>query len=195
MKNIIFALFVMLFYFPSISQEESLVSGKIESGGYGGVFAEIGQINRETGIFIGGQGVWLINHRFGLGGKGYGIVNEIKIEGLENTKLEFGCGGALLEYTFASEKLVHVNIQSLIGAGSVKYSIIDYTDNHGNIDYTADNFFVLEPGLNVDLNVYKSFRIGAGVTYRYLNGVDYENLSNSDLSGISGQVILKFGTF
>jgi hypothetical protein len=195
MKRITITLFIALFYYSAIAQENTLLSGTLENGGYGAIFTKIGQINGETGVFMGGQGAWIINHRFGVGGKGYGIVNETKVKDLQNVKLEFGCWGGLVEYIVASDKLLHLNIHSMIGAGGVRYAIIDHKDEHDDIDYSEDGFFVLEPGLDLVLNVSKNFRIGAGVAYRYVNGVDYENLSNSDLSGMSGHIILKFGVF
>lgn len=195
MKNLILLLILGLASNLILAQEETLFSGDIESGGYGGFFTKIGPINGETGVFMGGQGGWLINHRIGLGAKGYGIVNEAKIAGSPNTKLEFGCGGALLEYIISSDKLVHINMHTMIGAGTVRYVIIDYQNPSTGINYSDDGFFVLEPGLDLILNVNKKFRIGAGGTYRYVNGVSYEGLSNTDLSGVSAHFILKFGTF
>ncbi|MDH3650230.1 MAG: hypothetical protein OEQ53_11135, partial [Saprospiraceae bacterium] len=158
-------------------------------------FTKIGQVNGETGIFMGGQGAWIINHRIGIGGKGYGIVNKVEIGDLQNVKLEFGCGGALLEYIVASDELLHFNVHSMIGAGGVRYAVMDYQKDHSDIDYSDDGFFVLEPGIDLVLNVNKRFRIGVGTSYRFVNGVDYESLSNSDLNGLSAQVILKFGVF
>ena len=195
MKNLIIILLVVLLSYPVMAQEKTLFSGKMESGGYGGLLCKIGQINGKTGIFMGGQGGWIINHRFVLGAKGYGMINEPEVEGLQNIKLEFGCWGALLEYIIASDKLLHLNIYSMIGAGGVRYAVIDYKDAHSDFDHSDDGFFVLEPGIDLILNVHKNFRIGAGITYRYVNGVEYESLSNSDLSGVSARVVLKFGVF
>ena len=95
MKKLIVILLTILLSCPVIAQE-TLFSGNIESGGYGGPLIQIGQINGGTGIFVGGQGGWIVNHRFVFGGKGYGLVNHIEIEGLQNIRLDFGCGGALL---------------------------------------------------------------------------------------------------
>lgn len=83
----------------------------------------------------------------------------------------------------------------MIGAGGVRYVVKDYENDHDNIDYSSDSFFAWEPGINLILNVNKNFRIGAGATYLYVNGVEYDSLSNSDLSGLSAQVFLKFGIF
>jgi hypothetical protein len=97
----------------------------------------------------------------------------------------------------------------MIGAGGVHNDVKDYMKCHDRIEYTGDACFVLEPGLNLMLNVAKNFRIGVGAYYRYVywiaydagapyrtvNGDDYENISDSDLSGVSAQIILKFGKF
>jgi hypothetical protein len=190
-------LFVIFFLSSNLlfAQEETLFDGEMESGGYGAFFTMVGEINNETGVFMGGQGGWIINHRIVLGAKGYGLINKVKVEGMQNTKLEFGCGGGLIEYIIASDKLVHVNVFSMIGAGGVKYAVIDYQNPNSPINYTEDSFFVFEPGADVILNVNPKFRVGIGVSYRLVSGVNYEDLSNAGLSGFSGRIILKFGKF
>jgi hypothetical protein len=195
MKNLILILLVTLVSCPAMAEDETLLSGEIESGGYGGPLCEIGHINGEAGVFVGGQGGWIINHRFVLGGKGYGLVSNVEIEDSRNLRLEFGCGGALLEYIIAPNRLLHLSLHSMIGAGGVRYAVEDYTDDYDPVNYSDDAFFVLEPGINGILNVTKYFRIGAGATYRYVSGVRYEDLTNSDLSGVSAKILLKFGVF
>jgi hypothetical protein len=183
MKKLMNLLIIVLMSYTVIAQEETLLSGEMENGGYGGVFTKVGQINNATGVFIGGQGAWIINHRIGLGGKGYGLVNEVNVPDMQNVKLEFGCGGGLIEYIIASDKSVHANINVMIGAGGVKYAVIDYQNDHSEINYTDDSFFVIEPGVDLILNVHKNFRLGIGAAYRFVSGVDYEDLTNTDLSG------------
>ncbi|NQT24025.1 hypothetical protein HQ585_01585 [candidate division KSB1 bacterium] len=195
MKNLMIMLLVVLLSCSVMAQDETLLSGELESGGYGGPLLQVGQINGGTGVFVGGQGGWIINHRFVIGGKGYGLVNNLAIEGTQGIKLDFGCGGALLEYIISSDKLVHFSVHTMIGAGGVRYDVEDYQDDHDDVDYDEDDFFILEPGVNVILNVSTNFRIGAGATYRYVNGVEYDILSDSDLSGLSGQIFLMFGDF
>lgn len=83
----------------------------------------------------------------------------------------------------------------MIGAGGVRYSVKDYQYDHSELDYCEDAVFVVEPGLDIELNVNKNFRIGSGVYYRLVNGVNYADLTNADLNGLSGQITLKFGAF
>lgn len=195
MKPLFINLLIVLLSFPLTAQQETLVNGKIESGWYGGFFTKVGQLNGGTGVFMGGQGAWIINHKFGIGAKGYGIVNEVEADGLQNAKLEFGCYGGLIEYIISSDKLVHLTIQSMIGGGDVRYSIINYQNPQPEINYSGDGFFVMEPGIDLILNINKNFRLGAGVAYRLVSGVEYESLSNSDLNGVSAEILIKFGVF
>jgi hypothetical protein len=195
MKNLIIMLLVVILSYPAMAQDETLISGEVESGGYGAPIFKVGQINGTTGVFVGGQGGWIINHSFVLGGKGYGLANNVDIEGSQNLKLEFGCGGVLLEYIFSSDKLLHVGLNAMIGAGGARYVVKDYTNGYDDVNYTSSSFFVLEPGINLVLNVSSYFRIGAGATYRYVSGVEYEGLSNSNLSGATGEIVFKFGSF
>jgi hypothetical protein len=83
----------------------------------------------------------------------------------------------------------------MIGAGSVRYAVKNWQEPHDDVNYEEDAFFVIEPGVDAILNVHKHLRIAAGASYRYTSGVGYESLSDSDLSGITLQVLLKFGVF
>lgn len=209
MKKLTIALLIVLVSLPAMAQQEALYGGKIENGWYAGISSKFGRVNSETGYFLGGQGGWIINHRFVLGAKGYMLVNPFEVEGLENITVGFGYGGAFLEYIIASNRLVHLSIEGLIGAGGVYNDVRNYSRPHDPIDYTGDAAFVMEPGVNLILNVTKTFRVGAGVTYRFVNGMDYDaglpyqhanglnyqTISDSDLSGVSAQIVLKFGVF
>ncbi len=195
MKKFTFLLSIMLLSSPLYAQQETLFDSEIESGGYGGPVIQFGEIVNGSGIFFGGQGGWIINHMFVIGGKGYALVNEVDIPNAQNLKLEFACGGILLEYIISSDQVLHFSVGSMIGAGGVKYAIKDHELPHVDVNYGDDGFIVLEPGAHVILNVAPIFRISLGANYRFISGVEYGDLSNSDLSGISAQIALKFGAF
>jgi len=195
MKNLTVLLAATLLSIAALAQEKTLLNGELHNGGYGAFFTKIGGINGELGVFMGGQGSWILNHKLALGGKGYALINPVDVPELDNIKMEFGCWGGLIEYVIASENLIHMNINTMIGAGSVRYTVKDYTDDHSEVDYTEDAFFVIEPGIDAELNIHKNFRIGLGVYYRIVSGVNYADLANADLNGLSGQITFKFGGF
>lgn len=210
MKTMLMVTFLSLSYVPSaISQEETLFGSDIESGWYGGPFLKTGPVNGSLGLFVGGEGGWIINHQFVLGAKGYILTNPVDIDGLQNIDVGFGCGGIFCGYVVASDDLLHFGIENLVGLGGVYNDVKDYAQYHPPMEYTGDACLVVEPGINLLLNVTKNFRLGAGVTYRYVNGIaydpgapyrmlngsDYENISDADVSGMTAQLIFKFGEF
>jgi hypothetical protein len=197
MKRYAVILLVLVFAVPALAQDETLIGGDVESGGYGALVVKYGRIKGTDGVFVGGQGGWIINHALVIGGGGFGLANNVGMEGCDCLYLGFGYGGLLLEYIVASRKLVHLSVQCLIGAGGVS-SYLNYGDKcTGDEDsvYDGDAFFALEPGANLMLNVHKNVRMGIGATYRYVGGVQYRELTDADLSGFTGQVIFKFGSF
>jgi hypothetical protein len=175
--------------------EETLISGKIESGGFGALVWKLTEINGETAIMGGGRGGWIINHTFVIGAGGYGLVNNMEPRGIHFEKylvLELGYGGLEFEYIANSQRLIHYSIYTLIGGGNVTYRERDRPYEEA---YVADGFFVAEPGVSFELNVTKFFRVGLGTSYRYINGVNLEGTSNSELQGLSANLTLKFGKF
>ena len=167
----------------SNAEERTLITGEIESGGYGGPVVRLSSINNEFCVLLGGRGGWIINHAFVVGGGGYGLATDILVNG---KKLVMGYGGLELGYVFLSDSLVHFTVHSLFGFGGVSLE----TD-----PASADEFFVIEPEATVVLNVTRFFRIGAGASYRMVTGVTASGLSDAALSGLTGQLVFKFGTF
>ena len=103
--------------------------------------------------------------------------------------LNFGYGGLELEYIIQSDNLVHFSVCTLIGAGGVSYRNSLWNNNEdgwNNWNSPGDAFFVFEPAANVELNIISFFRINAGISYRLISGVNFDNLKNSDLGGLSG---------
>ncbi len=199
--KILAILFITFFIsgFQMFAQEETLMGkGEISNGGFGGPVIKYTQIYDKSAVLLGGRGGWIINHTFVIGGGGYGLVNHINADYIidgNQALINFGYGGLELEYIILSDQMIHFSVYSLIGAGNVNFSDQSHGDwedghNHGN-----DEFFVLEPAANVELNVISFFRINAGVSYRYISGVNYNVLQNSDLAGFSGVLTLKFGSF
>ena len=185
------ALMMFLVAGQALAGDEVLVGGNIDSGGYGGPVIKISQINGETAVLMGGYGGWLINHTFLVGGGFFGLTNEIEapITG-EKYYFDLGYSGLVLEYINNSHKLVHYSVGTLIGAGEVEYD-----SKTSKEDYDSDTIFVVEPGINLELNVTSSFRLGFGVSYRYVSGVRLEGINDEDLSGATANLTLKFGSF
>jgi hypothetical protein len=195
MKTILlFAAFVLV-ALPIVAQEKTLISGDIESGGYGGPVLQVTQINKQSAVLVGGVGGWIINHTIVLGGGGYGLVTDVTAKYPDpfygSQYLTVGYGGLYLEYIASSDEVIHLTVGALVGAGNVGYKNQDMF----NMNRSMDNFFVLEPNIQVNLNVTEFFRISAGANFRWVTGVRNDITSDADLTGPSGMLILRFGKF
>ena len=189
---------VLLFLIASnaSAQMNTLLQGDIEHGGYGGPVLKVGQINGETKIFMGGQGGWIINNTFVLGGGGWGLVSDqdALLDGAGGSdQINMGYGGFLFEYLIRSDQLLHFTITTLTGAGGIDNSGFDNSlDFQGG---NTDKFFVFEGGVNAMLNITEFLRIGAGVTYRTFSGIEKFGYTDSDFDGVTGMLTFKFGRF
>ncbi|MEM6767531.1 MAG: hypothetical protein AAF824_12095 [Bacteroidota bacterium] len=173
----------------------------VSHGGYGALTIHATEFaDGENAILVGGRGAWVMNHGFALGLAGYGLVNTIeyadKIPG-RNAKMEMGYGGLLLEPIILSRLPVHISIPTVLGVGWAGYRDPDRQlgDLFDEDIFDEDVFFVLEPGINLELNIIRSFRLGLNAQYRFTQDLDLVNTSTDNLEGWSAGVILKFGRF
>ncbi len=162
----------------------------------------------------GGSGMLLINERLGLGVAGYSARN-FTPTALNNSglRMRYAYGGGQIEYTFAPHRLLHVSVPLLIGAGTAR---VDSTnslsgwgrgrdrDDWNNGSDNQNSFFVLQPGLRLETNVFRFAKLFVGANYRavmgtsnvaYTSGGVSSTVSNSQLSGLSFNAGVKLGLF
>jgi len=200
MKKIGFLILLIIIVVPAYAQqtEETLFSGQIDHGGFGGPVFKLTSISGETALLAGGRGGWILklspDKSLVIGGGGYGLVTDVKATNVfrnnQQLYLSLGYGGLEFEYIYRPLKLVHVGAQALIGGGGVSYR---YKNNDNTFD--TDSFFAFEPGVNAIVNVAKIFRISGGLSYRFISGSNLIGATDSNLSGWSGVLTLKFGKF
>ena len=176
--------------------EQTLIGGDVDFGGFGGPVLKVSSLAGGAEVLTGGRGGWIINfhaeHTLVLGGGGYGLATGIQgrtPDGVGTRTVDMGYGGVDIEYVNRTKQLVHFSVQTLIGAGGLS----DRDD--GRLDSDPDPFFVAEPQANLILNVTHFFRIGMGVSYRWVSGARYAGLDDTDLSGVAGVLTFKFGNF
>lgn len=189
---------------------QTIFNKQMSFGGYGGPELKLTTFKEKYGLMVGGHGGFIMNHNFIIGGGGYGLTTNSRFN--EDTmNLQTGYGGLRLEYVCCSHKLVHFSVPVLIGAGGVRitsetddadYVSVNYdTNDDDEIDIwewkevETGAYFVLEPGVNVELNVVKHFRIAMGGSYRYVAGSNLEDVSDKELSDFAFNLSFKFGVF
>lgn len=174
---------------------ETLVNSNANNGLYAAPVARFTQLDGKWGLMFGGRGGWLIDHTLGIGGAGYGLVqNNIKSDVLDSTGNKavygLGYGGLEMEYFIESDALMHASITTLLGAGNTGL----YEKNSGKSIETS-TFYFIEPGINFELNVTKNFRVDLAYSHRFVSGIDMVNLTNEKVNGPSISMFFKFGVF
>ncbi|RMH69737.1 MAG: hypothetical protein D6675_11880 [Gemmatimonadetes bacterium] len=194
MKKLICTLFLcVILAAPGLARERSIFgASRTVIGGFGGPVLKITDINGDIGALVGGRGGWILNHSLTLGAGGYLLASDLdltpKVAPLDEVpipeQLKFGYGGFEMGYVIRPKELVHFSFNTLLGAGNVR------------LENFEDNFFVVEPALNMEINVTPNMRLGMGLSYRLVNGVD-DNVwvNDADLTNTVGVITLKFGKF
>jgi hypothetical protein len=196
MKKLLFITLSVLTFVPLSAQEQTLLSADIDHGGFGGIAYQLTQVNENMAMMIGGHGGWIINHTVYLGLAGFGMDGEFQLERDREDEryLNLGYGGIELGLILASNRLLHLTASTLLGGGGANYQQRDWDGDYQDHSI-VDGFYVIEPSLHLVMNVTRHFRIGLGARYRHVSGVDLEDLTDHDLSGLSGSLIFKFGKF
>lgn len=180
--------------------------GRRASGGYGAITNKFTTINGEYANLAGVYGGWYINHSFLLGIGAAALTNDIRVplehssDPLKDLSYMYGQFGLVTEYVLASNKTVHVVFNLFSGAGfTTQYERYEWKDDDHEFDWDEDCdenwFFVAEPGVQVEINVFKWMRFSPGISYRAAFGSDAPGVSDNSLSDISYNATLKFGKF
>jgi hypothetical protein len=166
----------------------------VRISGMGGPFMQFTAVDGEFAHMLGGGGALLIGDFF-VGGYGLGLTNQIQADVTQDPYevghyLSVGHGGFWLGYSLFGERAIHVCISSMIGWGTLGIKGEYYSE----LLY-PDNVFVVSPVLEVELNLTRYFRIGAGATYNLFSFVDMVGYSNADFSAPGGFLSFKLGWF
>ncbi len=180
------------------------------TGGFIAPEIKVGNMNDDNGIFVGGRMGAIFNDRFSIGLGGYGLTTKSSFnydfavvgpEPIRNVRIGMGYGGLALEYAFFSKKAIHFTVPVLVGAGG--FVFYEGTDNYWDEfnEYESTAAFFLEPGINLELNLFKHFRFNMGASYRLVQGTSLDEnrlgaiISDDDLSDFTVNASLKFGFF
>jgi hypothetical protein len=112
-----------------------------------------------------------------------------------------GYGGLLLEYTLFPRSKFHVSFPLIIGGGYIATSHhMEVNDSisspsHKYWSHHGESFFVLEPGVKLEVNVVKNLRIGLGISYRYSPEKNHRITSPDMLNQLTGKLTFRFGKF
>ena len=189
MKKVLSAILLLSVLSAAAFAEEKLLIGEGTSVGiYGGPAVNITAVDRQMAILSGGRGAIIFGNTFIIGGGGYGLSIPVEKDTAGGPyNINFSYGGLELGVTVGSDRLLHFTSNVLLGTGNVNYQ-----------DSAGDNsrLYVIEPHGYLEVNVLNWMRICTGGGYRFVFGVEgVQELSDSDLWGPSGELLIKFGSF
>lgn len=180
-------------------------------GVFGGPAFKIGLINKNVGLFSGGQGGVILNNSFIIGGGGYDLSTKVDAGSINpEMDMNMNYGGLILGYLNKSNSAVHYNVQVLLGGGDVSWSAKNgwyiFKDWNNKVDeFGYDSFFAIEPSFGLEMRLTKFFEMDFGISYLFAldvsslmtvtgdNGQTFiKTIGNKDLSGISGNIKFKF---
>ena len=197
MKKFIFTLLILTVSISVFSQEREyrtiLDNQDLRISGMGGPFMQFTSVAGEFGFMMGGGGAVLLDDFF-FGGYGLGLTNAIPdyVNDIPSDQLTLGHGGFWLGYALKGNKPVHVTFSTMLGWGE-----LGITQSTGTYPYLRDKLFVMAPTVELEANLTRYFRIGAGVSYNIFTMVDegMHGYTNGDISAPAGFLSFKFGWF
>jgi hypothetical protein len=181
----------------------TLMSRDNAMGGYASLTMQYARIDKRDAYLFGFRGGALMGHVMTLGIGGYGFFNDVHYDDVLDLDLRLagGYGGFFFEPILMPKMPVHISFPILIGAGGV--AVVSSNDNNWwNDNYkkqASDAFMVIQPGIEVEMNVTRFFRFCVGGYYRYTTDINIENPSYSVdpdvMRDLSVGVTFKFGRF
>jgi hypothetical protein len=197
------AAMMLSFTFPAEAEEATLFScGTTTFGGFGGPGVYYTQFKNDPCALVGGMGALLINHRFYLGGGGFGFTSrphgpETQVNGIwHETHLEGGYGGGLIGVIIQHDRMIHAAADLMIGGGSIVRTLAEQdNDNTWNEHRPSDEFFFVQPMAHLEVNLTHWMRSDLGAGYRFVTGISKFDLHNEDVSGPVAGLTFRFGKF
>ncbi len=173
------------------------------TGGFIGPELKVSDTYDDYGLLVGGRIGAILNNDFLIGLGGYGLTTKSTFP-VPNTpdttvRMSMGYGGLAMEYTLFRKKAIHFSIPVMVGAGGYSFyeenNYDDFWYDYNTIDNSAA--FIVEPGINIELNLVKFIKFSVGASYRLVYGTNFDvvDITDEDLSNLSFNASFKFGFF
>lgn len=183
---------------------------KDRSGGqYIGLSFNYVEIEDQHGMQFGLRGGWVAGHGLavGLGAKLFFNESKEDLNYLPNemSNLIGGYGGLLIEPIVLPRFPVHLSFPVLAGVGGIA-SYFEDRDRRDEPIEDSDFFLMIEPGVEIEFNILKHFRIAVGAYYTLTSDIKLEYLEPLDINdpyivspnvirGFNMGITLKLGRF
>ena len=145
------------------------------------------EVGSDSVGLVGGQAGIAMNRSLYVGFGYYELASSVDFEGA-GAKLgssDLWYMGFDVGYSIKPARVLHAGLDLFVGWGESSPRLAA-----GGTE-TSD-LFVVEPGVNLLVNVTPDVEFGLGVGYRVVNGSDTDGVSDSDLGGLAGGVFLRW---
>jgi hypothetical protein len=172
-------------------------NGKLHSGYFLTPSVKSGNIAGSTNVITGiGAGV-IFNNKFSLDGSYRFTVTENSPAGEDPAYYLhgrwFGLGG---EYTVMPEKIIHLGFPVEVGLGEIELDVKDSFENmHMPVIQDEAWFFNIEPAIALEVNVWKYIKLNFKAGYRFVSNINFRNITEKDLAGVTFSLGIKAGIF
>lgn len=150
------------------------------------------QMDQATAALFTLRGGVVFGDKLTVGGYYNVSMNQImpQSETVSGVYMDYWSAGGLVEYTLLANKVVHLTVPLYVGMGEVEM------DNEIGVAGLGEaNFLVVKPSALLEVNLHKYVRLNIGGGYRVVGNMTYRNFDQSALSGVTGNVSLRFGLF
>ncbi len=104
-------------------------------------------------------------------------------------------GGMHLEPILFGKRFISVSFPVLVGGGVVGFLGNNFVDDYEGDENDFDDFFVVEPGINILYNFSRFTQFETGIRYRFTSEYDLSPYDKGNLNGFSIGAGLKIGIF
>ena len=211
-KQVILSALLILICLAAFSQDpefeyyknkeiKTLLGRNRSGGGYGAFTAGYSVIDDKHAVLFGGRFGWIASHSIGVGIGATGFINEFHYEPSLDREvfLAGGYGGLYIEGILLPRSPIHLSFPVLFGAGGISY-VSKESDMNNNLIEDSEAFLMIEPAVELELNLTRFFRFAIGASYRFptsfdvgLSGTPTTNAES--IKGMSYMVTFKFGKF
>ena len=173
---------------------QTIFRDNVRFGGFGGPAFIVSTIDGQLALFGGGRGggsaIFASGQAIHFGGGGYRLLVPIKStsSGIE-TELALSYGVFELEYVQNRRRAIHLSWALSLGSGSAS----EATDLETGSLTNESRFFLIEPGIAINVNLAPNVRARAAAGYRLVSGTSVPNYSDQSLSDPSLMISFLFG--
>lgn len=173
---------------------------------------QYGQIDNRFTPFSGVSGMLLFNRRLAVGVTGMRSLDEsFSPSSVTPLVLRSYFGGGKIEYTLKPYKMLHLTFPLVAGMGisnadSLNSRIFGHHhgfdfdgEGRGGRNNRGNHYFMVQPGVHLEVNVLRNMQVFAGVNYRFSskvgNTTTNTQLPNNLMQGASLSAGVKVGFF